>query len=254
MARRRVATHCGGANADATVQFSPLWPVLKSPICLADNGVSKALRKASGKTVMEMQEPRIPARTGNQAEFHGELSRQALDHLFSVTYEELRRLASTLRRNDPGATLNSTALVNEAWIKLEKSREFGYLSPLHFKRIAARAMRQLLVESARRRHAEKRGGNGVVLVAFNDAAGAGMGTASAGTANIGTASEMLALDEALDRLAALNPRQAAIVETRYFGGLEVAETAALLEISEATVHREWRVARAWLSAEIRCKG
>src|SRR5215468_4884635 len=84
-------------------------------------------------------------------------SRQALDQLFSATYEELRRLASTVKRGDPSVTLSPTALVNEAWLKLMKSPAFVVESPLHFKRIAARAMRQLLIEAARRRHANKRG-------------------------------------------------------------------------------------------------
>lgn len=233
--------HCGGMIPDATVQVSPLQPVWTSPSCPMDIGISDAMRSAGGKTVMAAQDSEISDGNPIEPEWAGGLSRQALDHLFSITYEELRRLASKLRRGDPGATMNSTALVNEAWVKLAKSREFSCLSALHFKRIAARAMRQLLVESARRRHAEKRGGSGMTPVAFDEAWG------KAKSADV----EVLALDEAMQRLAKLHPRQAAIVENRYFGGLDVAETAVLLEISEATVHREWRVARAWLSAEIR---
>ena len=168
------------------------------------------------------------------------LSREALDHLFSVTYEELRRLASAVKRNSPNLTINSTALVNEAWIKLARSREFEALSVLHFKRIAARAMRQLLIESARRRATEKRGASPEVI-SLQEEIGAPMQTDR----------DVLALDAALDLLAKLNPRQAMIVESRYFGGLEVSETAALLEVSESTVHREWRVAKAWLSQQIR---
>lgn len=170
------------------------------------------------------------------------LSREALDHLFSVTYEELRRLASTVKRNSPDLTINSTALVNEAWLKLARSPEFAALSVLHFKRIAARAMRQLLIEAARRRSAGKRGASPEV-VSFHDEIGTPLPTDR----------DVLALDAALDVLAKLNPRQAMIVESRYFGGLEVAETAALLDISESTVHREWRVAKAWLSREIRSR-
>src|SRR6478752_9918010 len=93
--------------------------------------------------------------------------RRALDGLFSAAYEELRRLAATVRRNDPAATLSPTALVNEAWLKLADSPAVARTSPLHFKRIAARAMRQVLVESARRRNAGKRGGD-VVFVTFDD--------------------------------------------------------------------------------------
>src|SRR5262245_34414180 len=95
--------------------------------------------------------------------------RQALDYLFSATYEELRRLASSIKRGDPGVTLSPTALVNEAWLKLAASPQFAATSRLHFKRIAARAMRQVLVEAARRRHAAKRGGADAIFVTFDDA-------------------------------------------------------------------------------------
>src|SRR5579862_1137088 len=116
------------------------------------------------------------------------LSRQALDEMFSVTYEELRRLASTVKRNDPGATFTPTALVNEAWLKLAKSPRFVTTSPLHFKRIAARAMRQVLVEAARRRLSSKRGGDGAVTFAV-------VGDVAAETA-LGR-EELLALEDAL---------------------------------------------------------
>src|ERR1700733_11514707 len=96
-----------------------------------------------------------------------EPARAELDYLFSVTYEELRRLASTVRRGDPSATLNPTALVNEAWLKLASSH-LATTSKLHFKRIAARAMRQVLVEAARRRNADKRGGGGANFVTFDE--------------------------------------------------------------------------------------
>jgi len=165
--------------------------------------------------------------------------RRALDDLFSAAYEELRRLAATVRRNDPAATLSPTALVNEAWLKLADSPAVARTSPLHFKRIAARAMRQVLVEAARRRNAEKRGG-GAAVVTFDDA----MSTMT-------TADDVLGLDAALEELAQIEPRQALMVESRFFGGLDVAETAQLLGVSEATVLRDWRAARAWLSRELR---
>jgi RNA polymerase sigma factor (TIGR02999 family) len=167
--------------------------------------------------------------------------RQVLDHLFSATYEELRRLASTVRRGDPSATLNPTALVNEAWIKLASSPRFPTTSRLHFKRIAARAMRQLLIEAARRRHARKRGGGAEVTVAFD----------AAEQQSAATEKDLLALDSALEELGRINPRQAMMVESRFFGGLDVTETAALLEVSEATVLRDWRAAKAWLAHELR---
>jgi len=167
--------------------------------------------------------------------------RKALDLLFSSTYEELRRLASSVRRGDPSATLNPTALVNEAWIKLAKSPEIASTSRLHFKRIAARAMRQLLVEAARRRHAGKRGAGGEITVTF-DAADE---KAPSGR------EDLLALDRALDELAQMNERQAVMVESRFFGGLDIPETAQLLDVSEATVLRDWRAAKAWLANELR---
>src|SRR3989441_12272908 len=98
----------------------------------------------------------------------GDLS--ALDHLFSVTYEELRRLASSVRRRDPNASLSPTTLVNEAWLKLRNSPGLAGLARLHFKRIAARAMRQVLIEAARRRKAHKRGGGELTIVTFEEAA------------------------------------------------------------------------------------
>jgi len=169
------------------------------------------------------------------------VDRDTLDALFSVTYEELRRLASSVRRGDPEATLSPTGLVNEAWLKLATSPPLQVTSRLHFKRIAARAMRQVLIEAARRRRAEKRGG-AANLVTFDDALDAAMTT---------SADDLLALDAALDALAQINPRQALMVESRFFGGLEVRETAELLAVSEATVLRDWRAARAWLAVELR---
>jgi RNA polymerase sigma factor (TIGR02999 family) len=167
--------------------------------------------------------------------------RRALDELFSAAYEELRRLAASVRRGRPGATLTPTALVNEAWIKLAATPAVARTSRLHFKRIAARAMRQVLIEAARRRLAQKRGGRDAVFVTFDDSIG--------GTQD--WADEVVGLDAALKQLARLNPRQAAMVESRFFGGFDVAETAELLGVSEATVLRDWRAAKAWLAHELR---
>ena len=168
--------------------------------------------------------------------------REALDRVFSATYEELRRLAASVRRDDPGSTLSPTALVNEAWLKLAGSPEVAHTSPLHFKRIAARAMRQVLIEAARRRKAGKRGG-GAPVVTFDEALQVGTQSAE----------ELLALDATLQEFARINPRQAQMVESRFFGGLDVAETAELLGISEATVLRDWRAARAWLARELKTR-
>jgi len=173
--------------------------------------------------------------------FSPDEDRQKLDYLFSVTYEELRRLAATVRRDHPNTTLNPTALVNEAWLKLSKSPEISVTSPLHFKRIAARAMRQVLVEAARRRSSNKRGGAAEITVTFDEAV---QKKPSGGE-------EILALNTALDALARMNPRQAEMVESRFFGGLDVPQTAQLLNVSEATVMRDWRAAKAWLAHEMR---
>jgi RNA polymerase sigma factor (TIGR02999 family) len=167
--------------------------------------------------------------------------RRDLDHLFSVTYEELRRLAASVRRADPHATVSATTLVNEAWLRLAGSPRVSWASRLHFKRIAARAMRQLLIEAARRRSAQKRGGGGDIAFvtldeSFQQAAASG--------------EELLALDAVLGELAQISPRQAMIVESRFFGGLEIAEIADLLNVSETTVLRDWRAAKAWLGHQL----
>jgi RNA polymerase sigma factor (TIGR02999 family) len=168
--------------------------------------------------------------------------KQDLDQLFSLAYEELRRLASTVKRGDPSNTLSPTALVNEAWLKLAKQPGIAAASRLHFKRIAARAMRQLLVEAARRRNAHKRGGDGeIIFVVFDDS------LHGATTCR----EDLLALDTALTELASMEPRQAAIVESRFFGGLEVGEISSLIGVSEATVLRDWRAAKAWLGQTLR---
>lgn len=194
------------------------------------------MRKRGAKTVILDQ---------NSQNIHG-LDRGELDYLFSVTYEELRRLAASVKKSDPAATLSPTALVHEAWLKLAGSPRFVSTSRLHFKRIAARAMRQLLVESARRRQSMKRGGkrcggDQTVFVIFDEA----------GKAPASTDEQILRLDAALDELARLNPRHALMVESRFFGGLEVNETAELLNVSEATILRDWRAAKAWLGRELR---
>lgn len=197
------------------------------------------MRERTRKTVMATKN----SRAAEKSKLKPSKERLALDQLFSATYEELRRLASSVRRGDPSATLSPTALVNEAWIKLAKSPEIGATSRLHFKRIAARAMRQLLVEAARRRNAEKRGAGADVTVMFD----AAVQQAPA------TGKHLLALDAALDELAQMDGRQALMVESRFFGGLDIPETAELLNVSEATVLRDWRAAKAWLAHELREK-
>ena len=171
------------------------------------------------------------------------LDRADLDRLFSQTYEELRRLAASVRTGDPGETLNPTALVNEAYLKLAGSLREVPDSRLHFKRIAARAMRQVLVDAARQKKAAKRGG-GRPFVTLDTSMGA----------SAQEPEDLLTLDRALDDLAKLEPRQARMVEFRFFGGLDIGETAKLLDVSESTLHRDWRAARAWLGRELRTAG
>lgn len=166
-----------------------------------------------------------------------------LDELFSAAYEELRRLASLVKSDDPRATLSPTTLVNEAFLKLAASPRFKVFSDLHFRRIVARAMRQVLVEAARRRNAAKRGRD-VVFVTLDESMAEG----------VTSARDVVALDAALDTLERLNPRQAEMVVCRFFGGLDVAETAAALDVSEATVQRDWRAVKAWLARELRSDG
>jgi RNA polymerase sigma-70 factor, ECF subfamily len=171
-------------------------------------------------------------------------ARQQLDELFALVYDELRRLASAVRRGDGSATLTltPTVLVNEAWLKLAPSPSLAQTSRVHFKRIAARAMRQVLVEAARRRSARKRpGGASLLLVPYDEQADQRLAD------NI----DIVALDDALKDLARLSPRQAAVVEGKFFGGLEVNELAEILNVSPSTVRNDWRVARAWLQTQLR---
>jgi RNA polymerase sigma factor (TIGR02999 family) len=200
------------------------------------------LRERSRKTVMALRNIQRAPTFGLGAPDATAEERQSLDQLFSLTYEELRRLASSVKRGDPSITLSPTALVNEAWVKLANSLPPTAISQLHFKRIAARAMRQVLIEAARRRNTHKRGGEGeAIFVTFDDSLH--------GSPN--SPSELLSLDIALNELARIEPRQAAIVETRFFGGLQVSEISRLMGVSEATILRDWRAAKAWLGQALR---
>lgn len=167
--------------------------------------------------------------------------RAHFDAVFAAAYDELRRLAAHIHRADDAATLTPTALVNEAWVKLASTPDIADTTPLHFRRIAARAMRQVLVEAARRRSAEKRGGPDAAFVTLDD----GMAP------DLATGEELLSLNAALEELAVMNERQARVVELRFFAGLEVTETAEALGISQETVYRDWRAARAWLAVRLR---
>ena len=163
--------------------------------------------------------------------------RGALDRLTSLVYDELRRLAHRYMRAERGGhTLETTALVNEAYLRLANQRRVEWEDRAHFFAVTAEVMRHVLIDHARRRRYAKRGGTDARQVPLEEA--------HAMTSE--RAAELLALDEALEKLAQLDPRKARVVELRYFGGLSLEETAATLEISVMTVRRDWRAARAWL--------
>lgn len=159
--------------------------------------------------------------------------------LFELAYNELRRLASAyLRKERSEHTLQTSSLVNEAYLRLAGDRKAPFQDRQHYLRVASLAMRHVLVDHARRRGALKReGGERVDLD-------------QAAPVDSGKLEEILTIDTALEKLSGIDPRQAEIVELRFFGGLSVAETAEALEISEKTVKRDWAVARAWLHGEL----
>lgn len=165
----------------------------------------------------------------------------ALDELLPLVYDELHRLAHLKLRGDrSGVTLSATALVHEAYLKLVGHHAVDWQDRTHFFGVAARAMRQVVIDRARRRQAQKRGG-GALLLTLDESY----------FVPDQRASQFLALDEALRRLEALDERQSRIVECRFFAGLNVEETASALGVSPSTVKRDWRTARAWLAREIK---
>ena len=165
----------------------------------------------------------------------------ALEVLMPLVYDELRRLAAHyLRGERPGQTLQPTALVNEAYLRLLKDRPDRWQNRAHFCAIAAHSMRQILIERARARDALKRGG-GQPRITFDE---------SLNAAADAPVVDVLAVDTALERLAAIDADQARIVELRFFGGLSIEETAEAMGTSPATVKRHWAVARAWLAREL----
>ena len=172
--------------------------------------------------------------------------------LMPQVYDELRRLAANYLRNErPGQTLQATALVHEAFLRLSREKNQPWQNRTHFLAIAALSMRQILVQRARARHAEKRGGENAERITLDDSIRAADGSLSRHSAERdGGGVDVLDLDAALEKLASLDPQQAKIVELRYFGGLTVEEAAESLEISPATVKRHWTIARAWLKKEL----
>ena len=168
---------------------------------------------------------------GNQA---------ALDQLMPLVYDELRQMAKRyMARQNAGHTLQTTALINEAYLKLIGQPAKHWQNRAHFFAVAAQAMRHILVDYARAHQYAKRGG-GAQVVSLDEAL----------VVSAERASELVALDDALQELAKVDPRKSQVVELRYFGGLSVEETAAVLKISAVTVMRDWSMAKAWLHREL----
>lgn len=164
----------------------------------------------------------------------------ALDELMSLVYQELRRMAKRYMNSQPsGHTLQTTALIHEAYLKLADQQEKNWQNRAHFFAVAAQAMRHILVDHARSHKTEKRGGE-TEIISLEDVA----------IVSIERAAEVVALDEALQNLSDLDERKARVVELRYFGGLSVEETAEVLKISPNTVKRDWNFAKMWLLREL----
>ena len=178
----------------------------------------------------------------------GQGDKAALDRLTPLVYDEIRRIAHRyVQREREGQTLQTTALVNEAYLRLAGSANIAWQNRAHFYAVTAQVMRRILIDHARRRQYVKHGGE-IERVPF-EVAGSEVGLMSQPRA-----SELLALDEALDELARLDPRKSRVVELRYFGGLSLEETAKVLEVSPMTVRRDWRAAKAWLFRRIKDEG
>lgn len=207
---------------------SPVWlPVLSR--CTLARGLTRL-----GSRAMKQSNVTAMLRELSQGRL------DVLDGLMTVLYEELRRIArAQLQQERPDHTLDSTALIHEAYIRLVESEQVQWQDRHHFVALAARTMRRVLIDYARARKRDKRGGG---------AAFVSLGTAL--EAPVMRADELLELDEALTRLEALNDRACRVVECRGFAGMSVEETAAALNTSPATVKRDWMFSRAWLNREL----
>lgn len=165
---------------------------------------------------------------------------EALAELMPLVYDELHRMAKRYMSSQPsGQTLQTTALIHEAYLKLADNKEKQFANRAHFFAVAANAMRHILVDHARMRQAEKRGG-AMQKISLENAA----------VVSAERASELVALDDALAKLSVSDERKAKVVELRYFGGLSIEETAQVLKISTETVTRDWRFAKTWLLREL----
>ena len=175
---------------------------------------------------------------------YGEGDRRAFDRLLPMVYAELHGIAARqMRRERADHTLNATALVHEVYLKLMDQNQVSWQNRAHFYAIAARAMRQVLISYARKHNAEKRGGGAPNTLLDGKEIALGE-----------RADELLALDEALTRLAGFDQRLAQVVEYRFFGGLTIDETSAVLDVSSMTVKRDWNKAKAWLYRELHAGG
>ncbi|HZN05903.1 MAG TPA: sigma-70 family RNA polymerase sigma factor [Pyrinomonadaceae bacterium] len=189
------------------------------------------MKKDPPRQEHEITQLLVAWREGNQA---------ALDELYPLVYDELHRLARRyMSRERKGHTLQTTALINEAYVRLVDQRNVQWANRSHFFAISAQIMRRILIDHARRHSYAKRGG-GARQVSLDETA----------TMAQGDFSEFLRLDEALKSLAQLDPRRSQVVELRYFGGLNNEEIAGVLNISENTVIRDWNMARAWLYRQL----
>ncbi|MCI0337606.1 MAG: sigma-70 family RNA polymerase sigma factor [Acidobacteria bacterium] len=166
--------------------------------------------------------------------------KDALDRLYELVYDELRHMAHRyMSRENPGHTMQTTALVNEAYLRLASSKDLDWKDRAHFFAVSANVMRRILIDNARARRAERRGGDDL-KVAIDEAL----------EIEQKSDPDLIALDDALNELAKVNERHSKVVELRYFGGLSVEETATVLAVSEDTVMRDWRFAKAWLRREM----
>ena len=166
----------------------------------------------------------------------------ALDELVPLVHAELRRIARRcIARERVGQTLQATALVNEAYLRLVDVRQVNWQNRAHFLAISARLMRRILVDVARSKRYQKRGG-GAIKVTLDEAVGA----------SVEKSQDLVALDDALAALATVDERKARVIELRFFGGLSVEETATVLKVSVDTVMRDWKLAKVWLWRELRC--